>query len=121
MQGAARHQWRFSLSHSGDLVYVAIAQALRVGVDVEQVRPALDWEAAGELCLEPVERQQLMRIPASDRCAAFHRIWCRKEALAKAAGKSMHVPLDRPAGGWNLTELQAPPGYMAALAVECPL
>jgi len=122
--------WRFSLSHSGDLVYAAVARGVRVGVDVERLRPGLDWEAAGELCLSHAERRGLDGIPGAERRATFHRLWCRKEAVVKAAGKGMHIPLHTvdigfPAAeesvsrsrGWTLVDLETAPGYVAALAV----
>ena len=127
----AARGWYFSLSHAGDLVYVAIAQGARVGVDVERLRPRMDCESVGQLCLSETEQRQLRHIPAQERSLAFHRMWCGKEALTKATGKGMHtalhtvhvgVPRESGApmrlGGWTVAELEAAPGYVAAVAVE---
>ena len=121
----------FSLSHSGDLVCVAVAAGVRVGVDVERFRPHMDCQAAAELCLRPAEQRQLRRTPLPQQRLAFHRMWCRKEALVKASGKGMHTPMHNvnagvPAApgipsrldGWTVYELKAGTGYLAALAVE---
>jgi 4'-phosphopantetheinyl transferase len=117
----------FSLSHSGDLVCIAVAQGVRVGVDVELRRPRIDWDSAGELCLHPAEMIQLRRMPIGHRRRAFQRAWCRKEAIVKALGKGMHMPLhtvdaglfgESSMPGWQVYNLKAKAGYFAALAVE---
>jgi 4'-phosphopantetheinyl transferase len=127
----AGRNWYFSLSHSGDFIYVAAARGVRVGVDVERLRPRTDYASVGKLCLSEGEQRQLRRIAEPERGTAFLRMWCGKEAYVKAVGKGMHLPLHtvhvgvrpesgspRGAVGWTLAELEAAPGYVAALAVE---
>jgi 4'-phosphopantetheinyl transferase len=129
---AERH---FSLTHSGDWAWLALA-AFPVGIDLEQVRPGLDWRAlAGELCT-PLENRWVLAGPEEERSVRCHRLWVRKEALLKAAGLGLSAGTSlqevealqascrlEPSGAWWVQELPPPPGYAGALAtpVEHPV
>ncbi|MFE6101758.1 4'-phosphopantetheinyl transferase family protein [Streptomyces laurentii] len=83
----------FSLSHSGDMVAVALAPDAPVGVDVQQVP-----EPSAELPLPVLsagERAVYERVPASERAAAFTSYWVRKEAVLKATGEGLRVDPSR--------------------------
>ena len=125
---------RLSISHSGDWCVVAVARAVEVGVDVEQI--ALRGSELPVRALSSTERAIVDDIAPTDRTAAFIRYWTRKEALLKATGDGLAVDParitlsapDRPAAmiRWDaagapvaephLADLTAPPGYAAALA-----
>lgn len=79
----------FSLSHAGDVVGVAVRADGVVGLDVEQVRDVADLAALVEHVHSPAERT---REAVPDR-AAFFRTWTRKEALLKATGDGLAVPM----------------------------
>ena len=79
----------FSLSHSGDLVGVAVRPDGAVGLDVEQLRDVSDLAALAAHAYSPAE---LARCPAPDT-AAFFRTWARKEALLKATGDGLSAPM----------------------------
>jgi 4'-phosphopantetheinyl transferase len=137
---AARHSdLEFSVAHSGDLVAVAVATA-PVGVDVEQLegRPRAlgggDPAALARLVLADDERTALAAVPPSGQARAFLVAWTRKEAVTKAKGDGLRVPLSEvvvTTGGsrlvaWpypqdprsvSLLDLDTEPGYVAALAV----
>lgn len=131
-----------SVAHSGDLVAVAVA-GYPVGVDVEQVdgRPHPlggdgDPEALGRLVLSGAEQAALATVPSSGRARAFLVAWTRKEAVTKATGDGLRAvfsevvvaadagpprlvawPYPRDPGEVTLLDLEAAPGYVAALAV----
>lgn len=115
----------FSLSHSHDLIVIAVA-AVPVGVDVQRVPRAGTVEALLPR-LHPAEREGLSRVPRAARPAAFARLWTRKEAYLKglgtglARGLATDCLLDgaQPAG-WHVRDLAAPPGYATATAVAYP-
>lgn len=44
--------------------------------------------------LHPHERDAIRALPASQRRAAFYRCWSRKEAVLKALGRGLSLPLD---------------------------
>ncbi|MCX0242115.1 4'-phosphopantetheinyl transferase family protein [Streptomyces drozdowiczii] len=115
----------FSLSHSHDLIMIAVA-ALPVGVDVQRV-PRTGTVEALLPRLHPAERAGLLRVPRAARAAAFARLWTRKEAYLKGLGTGLARGLaadclldgTQPAG-WHVRDLAAPPGYAAATAVAYP-
>ncbi|MGQ5639971.1 MULTISPECIES: 4'-phosphopantetheinyl transferase family protein [unclassified Streptomyces] len=117
----------FSLSHSGDLVMVALAP-IPVGVDVEGLattQAVLDAQSA----LHPVEGRELALLPAHERAAAFTRTWVRKEAYLKGLGTGLvrDPALDYVGTGalpaapdprWTLRDVLVPAGYAAAVALR---
>ena len=131
-----------SVAHSGDLVAVAVA-GNPLGVDVEQLdgRPHPlggdgDPESLGRLVLSAAEQAALAAVPSCGRPRAFLVAWTRKEAVTKATGDGLRaafseVVVAADAGpprlvAWpypgdprevTLLDLDAAPGYVAALAV----
>lgn len=82
----------FSISHSGSMVWVALCQCASVGIDVEKIRPLPD---AAELTsmLHPQEQKDLLSLPQAELQTAFYRCWTRKEAVIKAVGMGLSMPL----------------------------
>ena len=130
---------RFNLSHSGDVVVCAVAWEREVGVDVERFKPDIHHAALARRFFSPLENEQLFSLPPALRPAAFFAAWTRKEALVKAWGVGLSLPLDsfdvsvhphHPAdllgvregpgrgGWWSLRELDPGAGYAGAVAVE---
>jgi 4'-phosphopantetheinyl transferase len=123
----------FSLSHAGDVAMCAVGRA-PVGVDVEAVPAGAGYvELMG--ALEPRERRAVVALPAAERAAAFTQCWVRKEAYLKGTAEGLSRepeavrvgvgarfgdpgPEAGALGGWQLTDLDAPPGYAAAIACQ---
>lgn len=105
----------FNLSHSGDLVLLAVHRERPVGVDVEQLRPGLAWRPIARRVLPPVEWQAL----EAEGAEAFLAAWCRLEARLKAQGLGL-AGLGQPAAAVELWDVAVPPGYRAALALASP-
>jgi 4'-phosphopantetheinyl transferase len=114
---------QFSLSHSGDLVLVAVA-GVPIGVDVEELS---EEQVAADLStrLHPAEQRE---ITAADQPRlAFTRVWTRKEAYLKGIGIGLSRGLraDYLGGtglaalpaGWSVLDVPVPDGYAAAVAV----
>lgn len=88
-----RTQLWISVSHSADLIAVAVADR-PIGVDVETSRIANPWElAANPQLFTAAERRRLNRAP--DPSAALAEHWTLKEAAAKALGTGSLVDLNR--------------------------
>ena len=78
----------FNVSHSGDLVLLAVCERRAVGVDVERKRPVVKVEALAKRWLSDAERENLARLRdlGIDESDSFLRIWSLKEAQLKALG-----------------------------------
>lgn len=112
----------FNVSHAQDRAVFAIARGLELGVDIEAVRDGIDHAAIARRFFSASERAVLLALPESQRAPAFFRIWTRKEAYIKLLGGGLAIPLDsfdvtldthEPV---ELRSLDAPPGFVAALA-----
>jgi 4'-phosphopantetheinyl transferase len=120
-----------SISHSGETVAVAVSNAGEVGVDVQQVGEGPVHELSPLVLAESEVRHVA---DARD----FFTYWTRKEALVKATGDGVTVPLwevlvtppgtpprllgyPRQGGlAAQLRDLSPDPGYVGALAVLSP-
>ncbi len=78
----------FNVSHSGELVLLAISEERPVGVDVERKRPVLKVHALAQRWLSDGERVNLAKLRelGIDESDSFLRIWSLKEAQLKALG-----------------------------------
>jgi 4'-phosphopantetheinyl transferase len=133
---------RFNLAHSGGEALLAMTLGRDVGVDVEQTTRKVDALEVARSFFSPGERAYLASLAGDARADAFFRIWVRKEALVKAVGRGLAMPLgdfevlghDVAAGrfvqvqedgdarvvpsNWTVQAVDAPPGYVAAVAAE---
>lgn len=101
-----------SLARCGDVVVTAVAPLRPVGVDVEDVA-AVDARWDPDLVLHPGER--------ADSPAERAATWCRKEAILKALGTGLRIPMSRVrCADWPVVDLVAPPGLAAAVVVLPP-
>lgn len=78
--------WYISMSHSGNHVFCALGKA-PLGIDVECVR-AVAPNVKARVCT-PQEQQWLTTQPET----AFIELWTRKEAVVKALGMGLRIPL----------------------------
>jgi 4'-phosphopantetheinyl transferase len=109
------HPVRFNLAHSADRALIAVSDDREVGVDLERLARS---SRAVERTLTAGERASL---PPGDRHTELLRVWCRKEALAKAIGTGLgwtpeNFDTSRP-GGYSIVDLDVDDGYLGALAV----
>jgi 4'-phosphopantetheinyl transferase len=125
-----------SISHSGDLIGVAATDGTPVGLDVETAKRRADSSLI-EYALSPAEQKVLEGLSEDERATAFFTYWTRKEAVMKATGKGLKIPLQSitfspyneqavlvvsgdPAldpANTRLTDLKASDGYRAAVAI----
>lgn len=127
----------FNLSHSGHLALVALTQRRRVGVDIEEIREAVDYQRIAAEVFSTTERQALSATPDPLRREAFFAGWTRKEAFVKALGGGLGIPLDsfdvtldpdksptllragsHAVGMWTMYAPRVADGYAAAVVVE---
>ncbi|MDX3577442.1 4'-phosphopantetheinyl transferase family protein [Streptomyces sp. FL07-04A] len=103
----------FSVTHSGAVIGVAVSSDGAVGLDVEDVEAPLDVEGAARTALSPTELAALHALPPAERRPAFLRVWTRKEAVLKALGVGLRMPL-------RALEVSAPAAPPAVLAWPPP-
>jgi 4'-phosphopantetheinyl transferase len=127
----------FNPTHAGNQVWVALARGAEVGIDVERL-DALPVDELPVEMLAVAERAALDGLASEALRSAFMRAWVRKEPVLKALGSGLMVEpicfvVDIPAGtgadwlrtqphgdtaDWSVCDLDAPPGYLAALALR---
>jgi 4'-phosphopantetheinyl transferase len=84
----------FSVAHSRGVVLIALSRVGVVGIDIEhadRTMEALDI-ARGSFHADEVAR--IERVQESERSAFFYRCWTRKEAVVKADGRGLMMPLN---------------------------
>jgi 4'-phosphopantetheinyl transferase len=125
----------FNASHSHGLALICLSRDRPVGVDLEHIRNMPDLDLMSALTLTAGEQAAIAADP--EPLEAFFRCWVRKEAVVKAAAVGLSASLrdvevttsdgaatlqltnaqDRPAT-YEVTDLEAPRGYKAAIACE---
>jgi len=138
LAGNWRDALSFNLSHSGELVVIALTRGREVGVDVEEYVPNRADASVAEHFFSPSEVARLHALPESIRPRAFFNCWTRKEAYIKARGMGLSIPLDsfdvslapdEPAvllrtsvaddvGTWQLRHLELGERYIGALVAS---
>jgi 4'-phosphopantetheinyl transferase len=78
----------FNVSHSGDLITLAVSHDRAVGIDVERRREVQRVNALIARWLTPAERDEVALLARNglDDSNAFLRVWSVKEAKLKALG-----------------------------------
>ena len=129
---------RFNLSHSGARALIGVSRIAAIGVDVEAIRPIPDALRVARAHFAPIEAEALAALPSDAVEEAFFGLWTRKEAVVKALGAGLALPLDRFAltlppepprltaidGGdartWTLHHLDPGPGTVGTAAIRAP-
>jgi 4'-phosphopantetheinyl transferase len=108
---------RFSVSHSRDLLLVAIAHNREVGADVEFIRADVDCDALANNYFGPSIAREINEAPASQKPALFFEHWTSFEARQKLFGVGLTGPAIAPR---DTTEFRFSPqtGYTAAVALH---
>ena len=99
---------QFNLSHSADIALYAFIWQRDIGVDVEFMRPTVDYDAIAQHSFSPSEQTVLLALPPAEKHEAFYNCWTRKETYIKARGMGLSLPLD-------LFDVSFLPGEPAAL------
>ena len=124
-------------SHSHGLLLVAMGEGVRLGVDLEPLRPRPRMVEIIARFFHPAEVAWLLGLDEATRNPWFFRVWCAKEAILKAQGQGISFGLHRlqlapdaegrlhlawcdpelgDAARWHLHEWQAAADFRAALA-----
>lgn len=135
---------QLNCSHREELGVVAVRAGAPVGVDVEAVHrragPGSDeLDPLAAVMLSAAELAEFRALPAARRRTALLTTWTRKEAVVKALGVGLSLPLDsfdvpvnpataprllarrgaaRDGKQWSMAGLSLPPGYVGTVMVQ---
>ena len=126
---------QFNLTHSGNWAALAITPRSEVGIDVEMIRPV--ERSLPQHYFSSREQAILATLKNEDWLHGFFRCWTSKEALLKAVGAGLSLPLDSfsvaiesnsqafmlesslaqlQPRDWSMLRLGCIPGYLGSLA-----
>lgn len=124
----------FNISHTADLLMVAVANFADIGIDVEAIKPRGNLDGLAARCFAETEYQAWRQLPEAQQEAVFYRLWTKKEAFVKAVGRGIALGLDKcevelapdgqlisvpaefgAASAWRVTELPISADSAAAL------
>jgi len=136
----AHASWlRFSSSHSHELALISLAVGQELGVDLERITSEIEVNEIASHFFSPQECSALHNLSGEHKIKSFFRCWTRKEAVLKAQGLGLTVPLQELTVSvspeeprvlhypqavttrWVLYELEPGDEYVGALAVAEPL
>ncbi|MFI0967702.1 4'-phosphopantetheinyl transferase family protein [Streptomyces sp. NPDC021080] len=112
-----------ALSHTDELIAVAVSRGGRIGIDTEPLSRTLTLDVMHERMCTPAERALLNGLDGPAQTAALLRLWTLKEAYTKALGQGLRLAFNEfafPAGlgaepsGGHGSRLLAPDGSPAA-------
>jgi 4'-phosphopantetheinyl transferase len=108
----------FNLSHSDELMLLAVSRGREVGVDLELMRENVPFESLAAHYFPPKDAWHIRTSPPSDRAGLFYETWTVTEARLKAAGTGLaHGVTVLEPDRWSMMTLTPAAGYAAALAV----
>jgi 4'-phosphopantetheinyl transferase len=114
--------WHFNVSHCDDVALFAFSKAFEIGVDVEAIRPIRGADTIAAQFFSPREKAAYAALAPDDKALGFLHCWTRKEALVKAIGEGLSMPLERfdvaHAPGWRLHSFFPLPGFIGAVACQ---
>jgi 4'-phosphopantetheinyl transferase len=129
---------QFSISHTHDLVAIAVTAGARVGIDLEYVQTHPDLLELAQQIFSEEDMQAFQALPRGEMRTAFFRAWTRKEAYLKARGEGIAEGLrqisvslgpeetsaiqdvrdESAAQTWRLLSLPVPADYMGSVACD---
>ncbi len=99
---------KFNLSHSGDLVAVAVAQGGEIGCDIEKIRE-IPQTVLSKLTQD--EREYIENASDGEKSAAFFDVWTKRESFLKMTGEGL--------SGFQKIELKGDDILYEGEKVEC--
>jgi 4'-phosphopantetheinyl transferase len=85
----------FSVAHSHGLVLLAMCREAALGVDVEWVEREIESLEIARSTFAPGEVKRIEQAAeGAERAQTFFAVWTRKEAIVKAHGQGLTIPLE---------------------------
>jgi 4'-phosphopantetheinyl transferase len=83
----------FNLSHSGNLLLIAVTAGKQLGIDVEKIEASIDITGIAPLVFSAEEQVSLLHL--ADPIHEFYGLWTEKEAILKSSGLGFSYPANR--------------------------
>ncbi|SNS47775.1 4'-phosphopantetheinyl transferase [Granulicella rosea] len=84
----------FNVAHAKDVILIALRRRVPVGIDVEWLDPGMETLELAQTTFTPREAGLVAQAaPGRERLLAFYRCWTQKEAIVKADGRGLMLPL----------------------------
>lgn len=83
----------FNISHSQDKMVIAVGFHVRLGIDIEAIKPRRQLEGLVKKCFSPAEQRYWHTRPPAEKIRLFYEFWTRKEALVKGIGRGIAMGL----------------------------
>lgn len=85
----------FNLSHTRDLIVLAVSRGREIGVDVERIQSKRRAKDLAERFFANFESERVANATGEERDDLFHQFWTLKEAYIKARGLGLSIPLGK--------------------------
>jgi 4'-phosphopantetheinyl transferase len=85
----------FNLAHSAERALYAASSDCHLGVDIEHLNRDIDWRRLSKRLFTRRECAAVRRLSAPHRRRAFFAAWTCKEAIVKALGGGLSLPLNQ--------------------------
>ena len=127
----------FNMSHTKTFALFGFSRQGVIGVDVEHVRSSVDVLSLAQRFFTASESDLIANAGTEDQLRYFFTAWVRKEAVVKAVGRGLAIPLsavdvapgdsaphrtacleEDPPSDWHVIDLPEPLGHLAALATD---
>jgi len=130
------HRIFFNLSHTRDMMAVAVSAEKEIGVDIEKQDDMDDMDGVARQFMSNEELQWMEKLRHDFRKRFFYLCWVRKEALLKAVGiglgdhlrritatkapdeENIAVLLDDRFGRWRMETFDPSYGHIGAVCIE---
>lgn len=86
---------QFNLSHSEQRIVIALHLQRSLGIDIEHLRPVTQLASLCRRCLTPIEAETMLPLDTEQSSRRFLQYWTAKEALLKAMGVGLTLPMDQ--------------------------
>lgn len=83
---------QFNISHSDDMAAYAFTLHHAIGIDIEKIQASYEERIATRYFSQQ-ENIALTQLSAEEKSTGFYRLWSRKEAIIKAVGKGLAMPM----------------------------
>ncbi len=85
----------FNISHSGDLIALALGTDRPIGIDIEQIRPLEESDQLTQQSFDANEKQLYFSANRNTRSRLFLNTFSQKEACLKQIGVGLSLPMSQ--------------------------